>query len=250
VLIIPAIDLLGGKCVRLLRGRYDTSRVYDEQPAEIARRFAQSGAAWLHVVDLDAARGDAARGDADNRDAIEAIRRAVPCRIEVGGGIRTAADVKRLLDLGIDRLILGTILVSAPETVSEWLRRYGGDRFAAGIDARDGSVKVKGWEKDGGHDDQEMALGLATAGLERLVYTSIGRDGTLAGPDIERTVMVAKAAGLPTLLSGGIGSEEHVEMVARERHPLVRGIITGKAIYEGKIDLARVISRFQSVVDW
>ncbi len=245
MLIIPAIDLLGGKCVRLLRGRYDSSRVYDEQPAEMAKRLAQAGAAWLHVVDLDAA-----RGDADNRDTIGAIRRAVSCRIEVGGGIRSASDVKRLLELGADRLILGTVLVNDPATASEWLRRYGGDRFAAGIDARDGRVKVKGWEKDGGRDDQEMALGLATEGLERLVYTSIGRDGTLGGPDIERTNMVAKAAGLPTLLSGGIGAEEHVEQVARQRHPLVRGIITGKAIYEGKIDLARVISRFQSVVDW
>ena len=245
MLIIPAIDLMGGKCVRLLRGRYDTSRVYDEKPADMARRLAQAGAAWLHVVDLDAA-----RGDADNRNTIEAIRRAVPCPIEVGGGIRSAADVKRLIELGVDRLILGTVLVSDPAAATDWLRRYGGERFAAGIDARDGRVKVKGWEKDGGRDDQEMALGLATAGLERLIYTSIGRDGTLAGPDIERTNMVAKAAGLPTLMSGGIGSEEHVEMVARERHPLVRGIITGKAIYEGKIDLARLVARFQSVLDW
>ncbi len=245
MLIIPAIDLMNGKCVRLLRGRYDRSRVYDERPADMALRLAQAGPAWLHVVDLDAA-----RGDADNRGAIEAIRRAVSCRIQVGGGIRSAGDVKRLLELGVDRLILGTVLATEPGTASEWLRRYGAGRFAAGIDARDGRVKVKGWVKDGGRDDQGLALGLATAGLERLVYTSIGRDGTLAGPDIERTNLVAKAAGIPTLLSGGIGSEEHVELVARERHPLVRGVITGKAIYEGKIDLARLIARFQSVVDW
>jgi phosphoribosylformimino-5-aminoimidazole carboxamide ribotide isomerase len=245
VLIIPAIDLMGGRCVRLLRGRYASSRVYDEQPADMARKLAQAGAAWLHVVDLDAA-----RGDADNRDAVEAIRRAVPIRIEVGGGIRSAGDARRLLELGVDRLILGTVLVSEPEQASEWLGRFGAGRFAAGIDARDGRVKVKGWRKDGGLQDEDMALGLATAGFERLIYTSIGRDGTLAGPDIERTNAVAKAAGLATLLSGGIGSEEHVEQVARDRHPLVRGIITGKAIYEGKIDLARVIARFQSVVDW
>jgi len=245
VLIIPAIDLLDGKCVRLLRGRYDSARVYDEQPAEMALRLEQAGAAWLHVVDLDAV-----RGQADNRTALHAIRRAVGCRMEIGGGIRTTSDVKRLLELGADRLILGTALVSDPEAVAEWLGRYGAARFAAGIDARDGRVKVKGWEKDGGREDRDLALGLATAGLERLVYTSIGRDGTLEGPDVERTNLVAKAAGLPTLLSGGVGSEEHVEDAARLRHPLVRGIITGRAIYEGKIDLARVIARFQSDVDW
>ena len=245
MLIIPAIDLLDGKCVRLLRGRYDSARVYDEQPAEMALRLEQAGAAWLHVVDLDAV-----RGQADNRTALHAIRRAVGCRMEIGGGIRTTSDVKRLLELGADRLILGTALVSDPEAVAEWLGRYGAARFAAGIDARDGRVKVKGWEKDGGREDRDLALGLATAGLERLVYTSIGRDGTLEGPDVERTNLVAKAAGLPTLLSGGVGSEEHVEDAARLRHPLVRGIITGRAIYEGKIDLARVIARFQSDVDW
>ncbi len=245
MLIIPAIDLLDGKCVRLVRGRYDSRRVYDEEPADMARRFEQAGAAWLHVVDLDAA-----RGNPDNRAALEAIRRAVGCRIEVGGGIRAAGDAKRLLEMGADRLILGTVLVTEPGAASEWLKRFGARRFAAGIDARDGRVKVKGWEKDGGREDRDLALGLATAGLERLVYTSIGRDGTLSGPDIERTNLVAKAAGLPTLLSGGIGSEEHVETVARERHPLVRGIITGKAIIEGKIDLGRAIQRFQGEDDW
>ncbi len=245
MLIIPAIDLLDGKCVRLLRGRYSSSRVYHERPADMAKQLEQAGAAWLHVVDLDAA-----RGEPDNRAAIEAIRRAVACRIEVGGGIRTASDVRRVTELGADRLILGTVLVSEPEAVAEWLERFGAARFAAGIDAERGRVKVKGWKKDTHRKDQDMALGLALAGLQRLIYTSIGRDGTLAGPDIERTNLVAKAAGLPTLLSGGIGSEQHVDTVARRRHPLVRGIITGKAIYEGKIDLARVISRFQSEVDW
>jgi phosphoribosylformimino-5-aminoimidazole carboxamide ribotide isomerase len=245
VLIIPAIDLIDGKCVRLLHGRYDSKRVYDERPEEMARRLQGAGAVWLHVVDLDAA-----RDQPDNRATIDAIRRAVRCSIEVGGGIRTAGDVKRLLEQGVDRLILGTVLVSDPKAAAEWLARYGAGRFAAGIDARDGKVKVKGWEKDGGREDTDLALGLANAGFERLIYTSIGRDGTLGGPDIERTSLVAKAGGVPTLLSGGIGTEEHIEQVARVRPPLVRGVITGKAIYEGKIDLARVISRFQGEADW
>ncbi len=225
--------------MRLLQGSFSQSSTYDADPVEQARGFERAGARLVHIVDLDAAEG---RG-ADNRAVISRIRGAVCCALEVGGGIRSAEDAGRLLDLGIERLVVGTILARAPREVAAWTARWG-RRFVAGIDARGGRVRVSGWTTDGGILDVDLARSASDLGAVGVVYTAIERDGTLAGPDVERTSLVARAAGLPTVLSGGISSEEDVEAVFAAADPLVAGVIVGKALYEGRVDLAALVARW------
>lgn len=238
--------MLSGACVRLLKGRYDSVTRYEEGPVEVARRFESAGARWLHLVDLDAARrapGD--REAPNNRATIRQIRRAVSCRLQVGGGIRSRADIEELLDAGVERLVLGTVVAREPGQAAQWCDRYG-RVFMAGIDADSGRVKVAGWERDGGTEDLELARRARGLGVVGIVYTAIARDGTLAGPDLERTNRVAAASALPVVVSGGIGSVADVERVARERHPGVCGVIVGKALHEGRVDLARLIRACRS----
>ena len=237
-LVVPAIDLRGGRCVRLLRGEFSSATVYPADPADQARSFEAAGVRMIHVVDLDAAEG---RGG-DNRGAIAAIRAAVSCAVEVGGGVRGEVDARRLVDLGVDRVVVGTVLVRSPDEVAGWIARFG-RRFVAGIDASSGVVRVAGWAADGGVRDTDLAARCAGLGLAGLVYTNISVDGTLAGPDIEGTGEVARAAGLPTILSGGIGGEAHIVAAASSADPLVVGAIVGRAVYEGRVDLARIIRR-------
>jgi phosphoribosylformimino-5-aminoimidazole carboxamide ribotide isomerase len=242
MLLIPAIDLRGGRCVRLLQGSFSATTRYENDPVATARGYADHGVRWIHVVDLDAAEGKGG----DNLEVIEKIRRAVPCCLEVGGGVRSESQAARLLSLGVDRVVLGTVLVRSPNEVAGWTARLG-ERFAAGVDARDGRVKVAGWSEDAGVTDTVFAGGLKSLGVRWLIYTNISRDGTLAGPDIERTNEAARAAGLPTILSGGIGSEGDVERAAESADPLVVGVILGKALYESRIDLGRLIKRLPQV---
>lgn len=225
--------------MRLLRGSFSTTTSYSSDPVECARSFADKGARWIHIVDLDAAEGKGR----DNLDVIARIRAAVPCLLQVGGGVRRADQAGRLFSLGVPRIVLGTILVKSPEDIAAWVTSYG-PRFAAGVDAANGSVRVAGWTEDAGRRDTEVAAGLAVLGIRWLVYTNIERDGTLSGPDIARTNAAARAAGLPTILSGGIGSERDVEQVAEQKDPLVAGVILGKALYESRVDFAKLISRF------
>jgi phosphoribosylformimino-5-aminoimidazole carboxamide ribotide isomerase len=239
MLLIPAIDLRGGRCVRLLQGSFSQATSYADDPVGIARGFAERGVRWIHIVDLDAAEGKGA----DNLSVIQRIRAAVPCRLQVGGGVRSSEQANRLLGLGVERIVLGTVLVKAPDAVRGWIQRYG-PRFAAGVDAMDGRVRVAGWTEDAGRADTEVAAELASLGFHWLIYTNISKDGTLAGPDIPRTNAAARAAGMPTILSGGIGSEEDVQRAADQKDALVAGVILGKAIYEGRVDLGKLLSRF------
>lgn len=237
-LVVPAIDLRAGRCVRLVRGSFSSATTFPLAPEEQARRFARAGARMIHVVDLDAAEGKGL----DNRAAIAAIRAAVACVLEVGGGVRSDDDARRLVDLGVERIVVGTVLAASPRTVVGWVERFG-RRFVAGIDARAGKVKVAGWTADAGVGDVDLARSLAPLGIVGLVYTSIAVDGTLAGPNLARTVEVARAAGLPTILSGGIGCDADVEAASRA-DPLVVGAIVGRAMYEGRVDLAGLLARF------
>ncbi|HTO24137.1 MAG TPA: 1-(5-phosphoribosyl)-5-[(5-phosphoribosylamino)methylideneamino] imidazole-4-carboxamide isomerase [Spirochaetia bacterium] len=237
MLLVPAIDLRAGRCVRLLQGSFSDVTSYSADPVDTARGFESDGARWIHVVDLDAAEG---RG-ADNLGVIQRIRRAITCRMEVGGGIRSLEAARAVLDLGVDRLVVGTLLVRNPREVSRWAE-LAGPRFAAGVDARDGRVRISGWTEEAARADTDVAAELASLGMRWLIYTSISRDGTLAGPDVARTSAVARAAGLPTIVSGGVGAPDHVEAVARCGEPLIAGVILGKAVYEGRLsvrDLAR-----------
>jgi len=163
----------------------------------------------------------------------------------VGGGIRTAADVQALVDQGVDRLVVGTVLVKDPDAVSAWVATFGA-KFVAGIDARDGEVKVSGWEEGSTLVDLDLAARCRSLGFISIVYTNIARDGTLGGPDLDRTLAVAEASGLPVILSGGIASMDDFEAVKAADHPLLAGVITGKALYKNRIDLAEVIRRYQN----
>ncbi len=241
MVIIPAIDILKGECVRLYKGNYNESTVYEKEPAAMARKFAELGAKRIHIVDLDAA-----RGSGDNRKQIRKVRKAVPgCIIELGGGIRSEEDVEELFDLGIDRLVIGTMLVKNPNKVEGWVRHYG-EGFIAGIDAEKGKVKVSGWESETNVKDTEIAKKAADMGFSSIIYTNIEKDGTLEGPDIEQTLAVSKAAGIPVILSGGISSEEDIAAVAKADSTLVPGCITGKAVYEKKLDLAALFQKYQA----
>jgi len=235
--VIPAIDILGGECVRLVRGDYQEATIYERDPVVMARKFAEAGARRIHVVDLDAARGDTRT----NRKKIRKIRRAVDATIQLGGGIRRDEDIEELLDLGIDRLVVGTAFARRPENVAGWVAHYG-DVFLVGIDALDGMVRISGWEKETQHRDVDLAAKAAEARVAGIVYTSIERDGTMQGPDVERTNAMAEASGLPVILSGGIGSMEDLETVRARAAKNVVGVVVGKAIYEGTIDLEQVFS--------
>jgi len=225
--------------VRLLRGSFSDMTLYSADPLATVGGFADAGARWVHIVDLDAAEGKGA----DNTAVIERIRRAVTCRIEAGGGVRSEEAARRLLDIGVDRVVIGTALVRRPAEVAAWVRALG-PRFAAGVDARDGAVMVGGWTEGTSRRDVDVAAGIAALGMRWMVYTNISRDGTLAGPDIERTSAAARAAGVPTVLSGGIGSEKDVEEAVAKADPLVAGVILGKAVYESRVDLGSLFRRY------
>lgn len=236
------MDLRAGRCVRLLQGNFDSATSYSADPVETARGFEGDGARWVHVVDLDAAEG---RGR-DNLEVIERIRAVLGCRLQVGGGVRTIEQARVLLALGVDRLVLGTMVIRAPREVARWTAELG-PRFAAGIDARDGRVRIAGWTEDAARADTDVAAELGALGLRWLVYTNISRDGTLAGPDIPRTNAAAQAAGLGTILSGGIGSEKDVDDVAEQAGRWVSGVILGKVLYEGRVNLSSLVKRYPQV---
>jgi phosphoribosylformimino-5-aminoimidazole carboxamide ribotide isomerase len=240
MIIIPAIDLLNGSVVRLRQGDYGKAKHYaGESPAETARRFASYGVKRIHLVDLDAAKGESK----NNRAGIRSIRKAVSCVLEAGGGIRGEDDVRELLDIGIDRLILGTILVKDPEKVRNWTDRYG-KKFIAGIDARDGTVHIAGWREAGPLTDMDLARRTASLGVCSIIYTNIARDGMLQGPDIERTALVARESGIPVIISGGVSGEKDVLAAAGLGNAGIPGVIIGKAVYEGKVDLETLVRTF------
>jgi len=240
MLIIPAIDIIDGRSVRLHRGNYDSAVVYNADPVATAVSFQKAGALRIHIVDLDAA-----RGGRNNRRVIAEIRNRVSAVLEVGGGIRTERDVEDLLALGIDRCILGTVLVREPGVLKKWTGRFG-KRFVAGIDARDGEVKTSGWEQGSGKKAEEFAASLADAGAISIIYTNIEKDGTLSGPDLDGTLRIADASGLPVILSGGIGGMEDLERIFRRGDDRIRGVITGKALYEGRVSLPDALDKYQN----
>jgi phosphoribosylformimino-5-aminoimidazole carboxamide ribotide isomerase len=251
MIVIPAIDLLDGKCVRLLKGNYENNTIYSERPEEVARHFEEAGAQWIHLVDLNAARG---KGE-HNREVIQKIRDSVSCSLEVGGGIRDEEDVEELLEIGIDKLVLGTMLVKSPRLAAKWCERFG-SLFVAGIDALNGEIRISGWEDGSRLKDIDFVKELADLGLTGIIYTNISRDGTLTGPDLEHTNLIAEHSALPVILSGGISSAMDVKTVFEKRHPNLKGVIIGKAIYENKLSLEELIDEYQmpyetpSNTDW
>lgn len=240
MLIIPAIDLRGGRCVRLLQGDPTREKAYSDDPPAVASAFAAAGASRLHVVDLDGALGTGS----GNRPVIARIAAASGLALQVGGGLRRLADIEGVLTAGANWVILGTAAIEEPALVREAAARFPA-RILVGIDARGGRVAVRGWQADTGRDAAEVAGEAVALGAAGLIHTDIAADGMLRGPNLTELARVAAAAGVPILASGGIGTMDHLEAVANLAPRGVTGAILGRALYEGTVDLAAAIRRFR-----
>lgn len=233
MIVIPAIDILGGKCVRLFQGDYARETVFSDSPSDMALRWAEAGARWLHVVDLDAAK----HGQFANLDAIKAILGTVDIPVELGGGIRTLEDAERVLSLGVRRIILGTVALENPDTVSEAVQRWN-DAVAVGIDARNGMVATHGWVETSETPAIELARRLSAIGVPRFIYTDINRDGALTEPNFAGVKEFLEEIPARVIASGGIATEEHLRVLSSIG---VEAAIVGRALYTGHVDLASAI---------
>jgi phosphoribosylformimino-5-aminoimidazole carboxamide ribotide isomerase len=236
MLIIPAIDLKDGKCVRLKQGAMDKATVFSNDPAAMAERWLKLGARRLHVVDLNGA----AAGRPKNEAAIKAITTVVGAKlpIQLGGGIRDLDTVEQLLDSGVAYVVIGTAAVKTPGFLHEACTAFPGHVLVA-LDAKEGKVAVDGWSKMTGHEVLDLAKKFQDYGVAAIIYTDIGRDGMLTGVNIEATVALARALTVPVIASGGINSLDDVKSLCKVEHEGITGAITGRAIYEGKVDFAK-----------
>lgn len=227
--VIPAVDILGGKCVRLLRGSFSEQTVYDEDPLNAALRWVSEGAEWLHIVDLDGAR----EGTPKNIESLVRIRKSVWCGIQFGGGVRSIRDIEMLLSLGADRVVLGTAAVEDFGILEEAVRRWG-ERIAVAVDVKGNKVAVHGWVKRSEKEPLQLLSELERIGVATVIYTDVLRDGTMAGPNFEAIMRVANATSLCLIASGGISELGHIIRLA-SLYPRVCGCIVGRALYEGKL---------------
>jgi 1-(5-phosphoribosyl)-5-[(5-phosphoribosylamino)methylideneamino]imidazole-4-carboxamide isomerase len=226
--IFPAIDLKEGKAVRLFKGEMSSAKIYSDAPWELAKKFEDMGAKWLHVVDLDGAFA----GEAVNLKTVEKIAKAANLQIQIGGGIRDEARIKSYLDSGITRVILGSVALKDPNFTKEMAQKY---RVAVGIDAKEGFVAVQGWAEVSQMRATELAYKFAGAGVEAIICTDISKDGTLSGVNVEFTSQIAKASGINTIASGGVKDISDIQALKHAGD--VYGAIVGKAYYEGTLDL-------------
>jgi phosphoribosylformimino-5-aminoimidazole carboxamide ribotide isomerase len=238
MLVIPAIDLKNGSCVRLVQGRKTDVTVYDENPVEVARQFASAGAQMIHVVDLD---GAFTGVESPNRAVVKKIVAAVDVEIEFGGGVRTIDDVQQLCEAGVARIVLGTIAVESPDLLRELVSRFA-EKICVGIDARNGQVATRGWQTETQIKAADLARSVVDCGVRRIVYTDIARDGMLTGPNIEQTVSVARAANVNVTASGGVSSLDDIRRLRDAGEPLLDSVIVGKALYEQKFKLEDAIN--------
>ncbi|MHB9130098.1 MAG: 1-(5-phosphoribosyl)-5-[(5-phosphoribosylamino)methylideneamino]imidazole-4-carboxamide isomerase [Armatimonadota bacterium] len=234
---IPAIDLLGGRCVRLSQGDYNQETVYGDDPVAMALQWQAAGAPRLHVVDLDGAK----EGSPRNHDVIAGIAMALDIPVQVGGGIRDAQTVEKLLLFGVQRCILGTRAAQDRAWAEEMFRTFG-DRLILGIDAKDGKVAIKGWLETTELTAVELANALKPAGACRIIYTDISRDGMLTGPNVEATARLAADTGLAVIASGGMSTLDDLRRLSQ--HPGIEAAIIGRALYTGAIDLAEAVQEF------
>ena len=234
MIILPAIDLIGGRCVRLRQGDYKQETVFDADPVAVARRFEAAGAKWLHVVDLDGAR----EGEPKNLATIRAIVGAVRMSVEMGGGIRTTAAAQGLLDLGLARVILGTRAAREPEWLAEVATKFPGS-VALGLDARNGRVAVEGWREETARTASDLVALVAGLPLAAIIYTDIARDGMMSGPNVEATAVLAKASPFPVIASGGVTTVDDIRRLTKVG---VAGAIIGRSLYEGKITLEAALA--------
>ena len=231
--VIPAIDLKGGRCVRLLQGDFDKETVFSTDPGAVARGWEQAGAPRIHVVDLEGA----ASGRPENAGAVARILGSVDIPVQLGGGVRNMETLEGWLDKGIQRVVLGTAAVEDPDFLREALRRFG-ESVVVGIDARDGRVAASGWKRTTEVDAIELIERMKGFGVRRIIYTDISRDGMLSGPNLESVRQVVSKAGIPVIASGGVSTIEHLKSL---RELGVEGAIVGRALYTGDVNLTEAI---------
>ncbi len=228
--ILPAIDLKDGKAVRLTKGLMESAKIYGEKPWEIAKTFEDMGSSWIHLVDLNGAFA----GEPKNLEVIEKIRENTSLKLEIGGGIRDEKTIKRYMDMGIERVILGSIALKNPEFVKEMAKKY---PIVVGIDAIDGYVAVEGWAEKSTMKASDLAKEFADAGVKAVICTDVGRDGTLSGVNIDFTLQIARASKIDTIASGGV--KDLQDIIKLKETGEIAGVIVGKAFYEGTLDLKK-----------
>jgi phosphoribosylformimino-5-aminoimidazole carboxamide ribotide isomerase len=234
--IIPAVDIRGGRCVRLYQGDYDRETVFDNDPVTVALTWYSQGARWLHIVDLDGA----VAGEPQNMEVVEEIIKQSGLLIQLGGGIRQEQTTEKLLRLGVSRIILGTAAIENKKLVKKLCQRFG-DAIAVSIDARDGKIAIHGWQKDTVFEVLQLSREMVEAGVRRLIYTDIKRDGTLTEPNFDMISRLLNEINVPVIAAGGISQMEHLQ---RLKELGVEGAIIGKALYTGDIDLPEAIINF------
>ncbi len=248
-ILFPAIDLRQGRCVRLKQGDPDAETVFSDDPAAMARHWANEGASWLHVVNLDGAFGDAGRAHGNrppiNLQRLQEIRTAVELPIQFGGGIRNLEDIRMALELGATRVVLGTIAVQNYDIVQRALARFGPERIVVGIDARNGMVATHGWLNTSDMRASDLAQAMAAVGVRRVVYTDISRDGMMTGVNTEASVQLALASGLRVIASGGVGSIHDIQTLAMHENDGIEGVIIGQALYTGRFSLSSALRASQ-----
>jgi len=242
MILFPAIDLKDGACVRLYKGEMDQATVFNNSPADQTQSFADAGCPWLHVVDLNGAFA----GEPVNAAAVAdilVVAKAANMKVQLGGGIRTMETIDHWLSSGIERVILGTIALRDPGFVKQACQNYPG-RIAVGIDARDGYVAVEGWAETSSLKAEDLAQKFANAGVCAIIHTDISRDGAMRGANVQASAALAKSCGIPVIVSGGVASLADIKAVAAKADSGLIGAITGRAVYDGKLDLAEALAVF------
>ena len=236
--IYPAIDLRGGKCVRLFQGDYAQETVYGDSPVDMAKKFVGAGAEWIHMVDLDGAKDGVRIND---QVVIEAAK--LPVNVQIGGGIRSREDIEYYLSNGISRVIIGSLAIRNPELVVAFIEEFGADRIVIGIDAKDGMAATEGWIETSGQSAQDVAAFFTEHGAKHFIYTDIATDGTLQGPNIDANKTLVDSSSAGVIVSGGIGTLDDIKNVkaAAEGSP-ISGVIIGKALYENRFTLEEALS--------
>jgi len=240
VILYPAIDIRGGQAVRLLQGDYERETTYDADPVDAATRWAEEGAEFLHVVDLDGAKA----GEPRNLDSIRRIADAVDCPIQVGGGLRNPAAVSAVLEAGAERVVIGTAALRDPEFLDETLAEHGEERVVVSVDARGGAVSLSGWTERTGRDVADTVVQLEEQGVTRFLCTEIEVDGTLKGPALEELARIASRTSASVIASGGVGDISDLRVLALEAESLenLEGVIVGRALYEKRFTVAKALA--------
>jgi len=243
MIIFPALDLRHGHVVRLRQGRADAETVYDDDPLRVAHRWANAGAHWLHMVNLDGAMGETHQeNDVPSAlDVLTAILSSVSLQVQFGGGIRTLEDIARVLDLGAERVVLGTLAVEQPSVVREAMARFGAERIVVGLDARDGQVLTRGWTTVSEVDVITLGRAMKEAGVVRALYTDVARDGMLSGVNVSSTAYLARQTGLRVIASGGVASLDDIRKLKAVESQGVEGVVIGQALYRGAFDLRQAL---------